>query len=274
MDKDQAPAYKKEIADLYSARSPSYDDSAWHARAARKLVDLAHVTPGSRILDIATGTGMLAFYAAAQTGPQGAVLGIDIAAGMLAQAQAKLASCAIKNLRFAPGDGEALDLPPDSFDFIFCSSAFIWMSDLDAALAHWKKFLQPGGKLGLHAFAENAFITGVVAQTVLLKFGVNYLMSKPTGTVEKCQHLLTRAGFKNVAVEVDRDGAFISLADAKRAWVGLAHPAPGQFPHPLAALTVAQLADAQADYERALEKLATPEGVWNDMTTFYVFGEK
>jgi hypothetical protein len=39
-------------------------------------------------------------------------------------------------------------------------------------------------------------------------------------------------------------------------------------------MTTKQLADAWADYERELVKLNTQKGIWNDMTTFYVFGEK
>ena len=273
MNTAQAESYKKEIADLYSGRSRTYDDNAWHGRIARKLVDLANIKSDSLILDIATGTGMLAFYAASKLGPRGSVIGIDISEGMIEKAKSKLNTSRISNLRFELGDGEALDFAPSSFDFIFCSSAFIWMADLSAALTHWKTFLKPHGKVGFHAFSENSFVTGVVAQSVLLKYGVDYLMNKPTGTVDKCRKLLESSGFTNIDVEVDRDGCHVSLEEAKSSWVSASHPAPGQFPHPLAALSPEQLANAHADYEKEIEKLSTPKGVWNDMTTFYVYGE-
>src|SRR6202045_4534025 len=57
----------------------------WRARA----VDLAHVGPGSRVLDVATGTGDLAIELARRVSPGGEVVGTDFAEGMLARARAK-----------------------------------------------------------------------------------------------------------------------------------------------------------------------------------------
>jgi len=172
------------------------------------------------------------------------------------------------------GDGEDLKYEPDSFDIIFCGSAFIWMSDLLSTLGHWKKHLKPGGKIGFHAFSENAFVTGAVAQAVLQKYGVNYLMNKPTGTPEKCRNLLDKAGYRNIDIKVDKNGTFMRMEEAKNSWVSASYPAPGQFPHPLKDLSFEQVASARADYEAEIEKSNTSEGVWNDMTTFYVYGEK
>ena len=241
---------------------------------ARKLVDASNITVGSQVLDIATGTGMVAFYAASKVGSHGSVIGIDISEGMIEKAKAKLAVAEISNVMFELGDGEALGFAPNSFDCIFCGSAIIWMTDLHAALVHWRTRLKDNGKVAFHAFSENAFVAGIVAQSVFSRIGVSYLMSKPTGSVEKCKALLEQAGFRNVDVKVDKDGSYISLEEAKNSWVSASQPAPGQFPHPLAGMTTKQMADAQAEFEDELEKLNTQKGIWNDMTTFYVFGIK
>jgi ubiquinone/menaquinone biosynthesis C-methylase UbiE len=272
MNPDQIKAYKTEVADYYSQRSSNYDAIEWHEQIARKLVDLSNIHPGAQVLDIATGTGMVALYAATRVGAAGSVIGIDISTGMLEKAKSKAAG--LKNVRFELGDGEAPGFPSDSFDFIFCSAAFILMPDLHAALVHWKKLLKPDGKLGLHAFSENSFVSGVVAQAVLSRFGVNYLMSKPTGTVGKCRRLLEQAGYRNIDLIVDAESTYVSLDEAKRDWVGSMRPAPGQFPHPLACLTPRQLAQARAEYDAALEKINTKDGIENNMTTYYVYGEK
>lgn len=274
MNTDQAQAYKKEIADLYTKRSQTYDNSVWHDQIARKLVGYANIKNNSQVLDIGTGTGMVAFYAAEKMGPQGSVIGIDISEGMIERARSKLRDAKLPNARFELGDGESLGYASNSFDFILCGSAFIWMTNLHATLTHWRAHLKPGGKVGFHAFSEDSFVTGVVAQSVLLKYGVSYLMSQPTGTIEKCHKLLEQSGFENVDVKVDTDGTYIDLEEAKNSWVSASHPAPGQFPHPLASLAPDQLACARIDYEQEIEKLCTPKGIWNDMTTFYVFGEK
>ena len=274
MNTRESQEYKQAIACLYSRRSQTYDSSEWHDRMARKLVDYEDISPGSKVLDIATGTGMVAFYAASKVGEHGYVIGIDISEGMIEVAKSKLKSSNLQNISFELGDGEALAFEESSFDYIFCGSALIWMTDIRAALAHWRTRLKSSGKVGFHAFSENAFVAGVVAQSVLQKHGVTYLMSKPTGSVEMCQELLKQAGYRNIDVKTDKDGSYISLAEAKSSWVFASHPAPGQFPHPMADMTAKQLSDSQSDFERELEKLNSEQGIWNDMTTFYVFGEK
>ena len=217
---------------------------------------------------------MVALYAASKVGPAGSVLGVDISEGMLKRARANATAAGILNAGFEVGDAENLRFAPNSFDYIFCGSALIWMADLSAALDHWKELLKPNGRLGFHAFSENAFVEGVVAQAVLSKYGVDYQMNKPTGSVEKCNALLERAGYRNIHITVDASSAYVSLEEAKSSWVSESHPAPGQFPHPLSKLTPAQLIYAQAQYDKELEARNTGKGIVNDMTTFYVFGEK
>ncbi len=272
-DKHRNHIYKKEIADYYSQRSQSYDQSNWHDCIAKKLVETAKISPELKLLDIATGTGVVAMYAAAKLGPSGSIIGVDISKGMISTAISKIPDLPTTNIHFELGDGEELHFAPGSFDLILCGSAFIWMNDLLSTLIHWKTRLKPKGRVGINAFSENAFVTGVVAQKVLHKYGVTYQMSKPTGSAEKCHHLFDQAGFKNIEVIVDEGGNYIDFEQAKKAWNGLRQPAPGQYPHPMANMTDEEIANARSDFEHQLEILNTDRGIWNDMTTFYVFGE-
>jgi ubiquinone/menaquinone biosynthesis C-methylase UbiE len=274
MNKKDSLEYKYAIAKLYSRRSDSYDGIEWHEKIAYKLVDYADIKAGSKVLDVATGTGMVAFYVASKIGLLGSVTGVDISDGMLQIANSKLKSSGLSNIIFENGDGEALNFKDNAFDYIFCSSAFIWMTDIEAALKHWHTKLNDHGKLGFHAFSENAFVTGVIAQNVLQKYGVSYLMNKPTGTKDKCYELMRQAGFKNIDIKVVADGSYIGLEEAISSWVTASHPAPGQFPHPMAEMNTEQLTSAQSDFEHELEQLNSKQGIWNDMTVFYVFGEK
>jgi SAM-dependent methyltransferase len=202
------------------------------------------------------------------------VIGIDISEGMLQIANSKMKSSEMPYIKFEIGDGEALAFEENCFNYIFCGSALIWMTDIQSALAHWRTKLKDNGKIGFHAFSENAFVAGVIAQSVLEKYNVSYLMNKPTGSVDKCQKLLKQAGYRNIDVMVDSDGGYISIDDAKNSWVSVLHPAPGQFPHPIVGMTAQQLSDAQFNFDCELEKLNSEQGIWNDMTTYYVFGEK
>jgi len=201
-------------------------------------------------------------------------VGIDIAQGMIDTAQAKNAAARHANLRFELADAENLPFPPDRFDFIFCGAALIWMTDIPGALRHWRTRLRAHGRVGFHAFSENAFVAGTVAQSVLATYGVSYQMSQPTGTPQKCRALLEGAGYKNIDIQTIDEGTFISLDEAKRAWLGATHPAPGQFPQPMANMTALQVEGARQEFERRLEALNSAHGIWNDMTTYCAYAEK
>src|ERR1700728_118800 len=86
----------------------------WRARAA----DLARVGPGSRVLDVATGTGDLAIELARRVSPSGEVVGSDFAEGMLDRARAKAAVSDPRDVRPRFEWADALELPyaEDSFD--------------------------------------------------------------------------------------------------------------------------------------------------------------
>ena len=148
------------------------------------------------------------------------------------------------------------------------------MTDIQSALSHWRTKLKKEGKIGFNAFSVHAFITGVVAQSVLENYGVLFLMSKRTGSVDNCQNLLKQAGYRNIYIKVDLDGNYVDIEEARSSWVTATHPAPGQFPHPMSTMTETQLSEAQSDFERELDILNSEKGIWNDMTTFYVYGEK
>ncbi|BAY09910.1 class I SAM-dependent methyltransferase [Calothrix sp. NIES-2098] len=266
--------YKQQIADWYSRRSSNYDDGDWHPQIAHRLVEYAQLRNGQQILDIATGTGLVAIEAAQIVGDEGKVIGIDISTGMLEQAKRKVEALQLNNVEFSLADAEALSFPANSFDCIFCSSALIWMSDLVAALRLWHQFLKPGGLLGFHAFADRAFIGGVVARKVLKKYGSSLLFNQPTGNIEQCHNLLQVAGFEVVDIHSEQDGMYINLEQAQQLWANNLSPVPGQFPNPLLQLSPEELTQAKAEFDAELGALQTEQGIWNDITIFYVFGRK
>lgn len=101
------------------------------------------------------------------------------------------------------------------------------------------------------------------------------MLNKPTGTVEKCYNLLQQAGFEEIEIQTEPDGSYISLEKAKGMWLSVSSsPMPGQYPNPLMKLSTDQLLRAKNEFDAELEILNTERGVWNDTTTFYVFGRK
>jgi demethylmenaquinone methyltransferase/2-methoxy-6-polyprenyl-1,4-benzoquinol methylase len=117
----------------------------WRARAA----DLAHVTPGGRVLDVATGTGDLAIELASRVFPGGEVVGSDFAEAMLARARSKAArprDSAVQP-RFEWGDALALPYGSDSFDAATVGFGARNFADLGRGLHEMARVVRPGGRV-------------------------------------------------------------------------------------------------------------------------------
>lgn len=264
--------FKQQVADVYSHRSNNYDDEGdFHPRLAHRLIECVVIHKGQKILDIATGTGLVAIEVAQLVGSEGKVIGVDISAGMLDQAKRKIEAVGLSNIELRQADAEALEFLDNSFDRVLCCTALPLMTNLQATLRLWYRFLKPDGLIGLCVFAETAFVTGVVLQKVAQRYGVSLIFNNLTGTEKKCYTLLQQAGFKDVEVKTAQYGGYISLSAAKKSWERSLN-----FPlcRPLEQLSTEQLQQAKADYFTQLEALETDQGIWNDITTFFVLGRK
>jgi hypothetical protein len=113
-----------------------------------------------------------------------------------------------------------------------------------------------------------------ILQNIGEKYGISLTFSKPTGTIEKCQKLLTDAGFEVLEIKTEQDGSYISLEEAKKMWAINGTPAPGQFPHPLSQLSWAQQEQIHQEFDATIEALVTDKGIWNDITTFFILGRR
>jgi demethylmenaquinone methyltransferase / 2-methoxy-6-polyprenyl-1,4-benzoquinol methylase len=121
----------------------------WRARAA----DLAWVGPGSRALDVATGTGDLALELAKRVGQDGEVLGSDFAEAMLLRAREKARAAAgtqrapARRLRFEWGDAMQLPYEDDRFDAATVGFGARNFDDLSQGLSEMARVVRPGGRV-------------------------------------------------------------------------------------------------------------------------------
>jgi demethylmenaquinone methyltransferase/2-methoxy-6-polyprenyl-1,4-benzoquinol methylase len=111
----------------------------------------------SNVLDLATGSGDVAF-ALSRGLPAGArIVGMDFCQPMLDQANAKKAGLAADRqaaLSFQPGDGLALPLPDAGFDAVTISFGLRNMADRHRSLREMHRVLRPGGRLFVLEFSQ------------------------------------------------------------------------------------------------------------------------
>jgi len=134
------------IAGLYD-RMNSVMTAGMHHAWRRRAADLAELSPGGRALDVATGTGDLAFELAARVGPEGEVVGMDFAEKMLELARAKTAAHPGSRVRFESGNALALAYPDDAFDAATVGFGARNFSDLQRGLSEMARVVRPGGRV-------------------------------------------------------------------------------------------------------------------------------
>lgn len=261
--------YKQQVTDFFNKRT-SYDDD-FRFRLALALVDLVPLQKGQKILDVATGTGIVAISVAETVGNQGKVVGVDISSTMLNQAREKIEKAGLQNIELIEVDADYVNFDDESFDVIFCSSAFVWLSDIPKSLQEWYRFLKKRGTVAFSCFSETSFMTPIIIQACKKACGISLPnINSPLGTPEKCRDLLQKTGFQKISIETQQFGSYISLEDAKSWNGGWFHPRN----NPLTELSQLELEQCKTEYYLAVENLATDKGVWNDKTTFFVVAEK
>jgi ubiquinone/menaquinone biosynthesis C-methylase UbiE len=112
-----------------------------------RMMELAQIAPGKRVLDVATGIGEPAMTVARRVQPGGSVVAIDQAPQMLAVARDRMWAAGIHNVEFIEGDAETVALPPDFFDAVVCRWGLVFFPDLVGTLARLRTSLVPGGRL-------------------------------------------------------------------------------------------------------------------------------
>src|SRR5947207_1210525 len=98
------------------------------------MLDMAGVARGARVLDVAAGAGGQTLVAARRVGPDGHVLATDIAPNLLAFAQEDARAAGLTNVETHVMDGEAIDLPDESFDAAISRVGLIYFPDQQRAL--------------------------------------------------------------------------------------------------------------------------------------------
>jgi protein-L-isoaspartate O-methyltransferase len=138
--------------DPYAAVAPVYArlSRKFSAPLAERLVARASVSAGDHVLDVGTGTGIVAWTAAARVGRLGRVVGVDLSEAMLAEArQARPDPPSAAPMAFACMPAEALEVPDREFDVVVSLFAVSHLRDPASALREMHRVVRPGGRLVL-----------------------------------------------------------------------------------------------------------------------------
>jgi demethylmenaquinone methyltransferase/2-methoxy-6-polyprenyl-1,4-benzoquinol methylase len=117
-------------------------DNRWREQAA----DMTEVGPGDSALDVATGTGDLAFELKERVGPTGRVVGVDFTPEMLRLAKLKAARKEM-NVTFQRADAQSIPFEDSSFGAVTCGFGIRNFEDRQKALNEMARVLMPGRRV-------------------------------------------------------------------------------------------------------------------------------
>lgn len=209
------------VIDLFDRSAPFYDricevmSFGSGLRYRHGALVRGGLKSGMHVLDVATGTGLVARAALAIVGGHGRVIGLDPSAGMLTRAREDITR------RLVRGLGDSLPIASGSFDFVSMGYALRHVDHLETAFTEYRRVLKPGGRVLLLEITPPRSRAGRVAARLYFKRivplmtraithsadGVR-LMQYYWDTIEACvppemiMSALTRVGFDNVERQV------------------------------------------------------------------------
>ena len=127
---------------------------------AQHMIDLARLLPSERVLDLGTGTGIVALAAAQTANFRGAITAVDLSEGMLSTAKSRALQEGLSSrVAFSRMDAEALALKNAAFDVALSLFALLHFPNPLMALRELFRVLRPGGRLVLAVGSGPAWVS-------------------------------------------------------------------------------------------------------------------
>ncbi|NWF47001.1 methyltransferase domain-containing protein [Hydrogenophaga sp. D2P1] len=206
------PAFKAAAREQWDRSAPGWNAHtaeirAWLRPATDAMIDMAGVGPGDAVLDVAAGAGDQSLDIAQRVGPTGRVLATDLSPAILALARDNARLAGHGTVQTLVADGEALPVPPASFDAVVCRLGLMFFPDPQQGLRAMHRALRTGGGICTVVFSrpERNPCIGLLMATALRHAGLPPRnTNQPGGLLSLgqpglCDQLFQSAGFRQVA---------------------------------------------------------------------------
>lgn len=180
-------------------------------KVSDKIVELAEIKPGDKVLDIATGIGEPAITAAKRVKPNGKVVALDISPQMLAIAKTRAKSLGLDGImEFRESDGEKINSlePISKFDAILSRWGLMFFPNLSEVLVKIREVLVTNGRLSAAVWSAPSKVPWLDLAFAAVRKQIN-APAPPPGTpgpfaladIEALKQSFNQAGFKDIKID-------------------------------------------------------------------------
>lgn len=193
-------------AHRYHVRTSNYNSTLWNSHLIQTIPSyLPKLSPRARILDLACDTGLSTSMLAAHFQDASSIIGVDMSLDRVEESLTEpFQKINVGGVQVQFYDHDILDLDSlavvqdGAFNVIACFSPFALMSDPSKALAHWYRYLAPGGVVALHVAHAATSIAGITLKHTAEKLGISIPHDWSGNQSEKS----LRDVFKKIEMEV------------------------------------------------------------------------
>lgn len=265
------------VAGIFNRAAATYDQIGpqVYGYFGQRLVEIADVSPRSRVLDVATGRGAILFPLASQVGPYGKVIGIDLAQDMISQSAIEVRRRGLKHVEVHQMDGEELAFPDASFDWVLCGISIGFFPDPRRAFRDFLRVLKPGGGVGISTWPDDCPYVEWCLEALNASLAVPNSQSA-VGKDEpglnspvRLKEALLEVGFDAVRTLLV-DGDFV-FSDGEEWWSTMwSHGLRGKIEN----LDAPELARVKAEMLQKVKALQQSDGVHNHYRCLFALGTK
>ena len=200
------PSLQRRVQRYGWDKASGYYETYWQKQlypAQQKLLQLADIKAGDKIIDIACGTGLVSFPAAVLAGEKGFILANDISDKMVETGTAVAKEKNLSNISFQRMDAEDLEVEDNSYDIALCALGLMYFPDPLKAIKEMYRILKPGGHVVAAVWGRRrncgwADVFEIVDRRVASEVCPMFFNLGNEGTL---QQYMDAGGFKNISVE-------------------------------------------------------------------------